>query len=77
MKNAHGGVLILKLQDEACNKPAILLKLILLHGCFPRILNCANGTKLRNASQMFSALSLLQVLIKTEIVSRQLLSSCE
>ena len=34
-------------------KPATLLKLTLLHGCFSRLLNCTNGTKLRNAPQMF------------------------
>ena len=42
VKSTHGGVLSLK--------PATLLKLILLHGCFSRFLNCTNGTKLRNAS---------------------------
>ena len=40
VKNTHGGVLI-------------LLNLTLLHGCFSRSLNCINGTKSRNASQMF------------------------
>ena len=30
----------------------------LLHGCFLRFLNCANGTKSRNASHMVLALSL-------------------
>ena len=29
-----------------------LLKVTLLHGCFSRFLNCANGTKLRKASQI-------------------------
>ena len=33
VKNTHGG------------KPAILLKLTFLHGCFSCFLNCANGTK--------------------------------
>ena len=33
-------------------KPATLLKLTLLHRCFSRFLSCANGTKLRNASDM-------------------------
>ena len=28
-------------------KPATLLKVTLLHGCFSRFLNCTNGTKLR------------------------------
>ena len=32
-------------------KPAILLKVTLLHGCFSRFLNCTNGTKSLNASQ--------------------------
>ena len=42
IKNIHGGML----------QPATLLKVSLLHGCFSRILNCINGTKSRNASQM-------------------------
>ena len=33
-------------------KPATLLKLTLLHGCFSRFLNCTNGTKSRNASHL-------------------------
>ena len=38
VKNTHGGVLLLvKLQAS--------LKVTLLHGCFSRFLNCANGTK--------------------------------
>ena len=46
LKNTHGEVLILvKLQA----KPATLLKLALLHGCFSRFLNYTNGTKSRNA----------------------------
>ena len=31
---------------------ATLLKLTLLRGCFPRFLNCTNGTKSRNAPHM-------------------------
>ena len=51
VKNTHGGVLLLvNLQDEACN----LLKLTLLHGCFPRFLNCNNCTKLGKASYVYS-----------------------
>ena len=49
VKNTHGGVLIL----VKCGlKSATLLKLTLLHECFSRFLNCTNGTKSRNASQM-------------------------
>ena len=33
-------------------KPATLLKLTLLHGCFSRFLNCTNGTKSRNAPHL-------------------------
>ena len=33
-------------------KPATLLKVTLLHGCFSRFLNCTNGTKSRKAPQM-------------------------
>ena len=49
VKNTHGGVLLLvKLQA----KPATLLKVTLLHGCFSRFLNCTNGTKSRSASHI-------------------------
>ena len=34
--------------------PATLLKLTLLHVSFSRFLNCTNGTKSRNAPQMYS-----------------------
>ena len=33
-------------------KHATLLELTLLHGCFSRFLNCANGTKSRDASHL-------------------------
>ena len=39
MKNTHWGVLL-------SVKPATLLKITLLHGCFSRYLNFTNGTKL-------------------------------
>ena len=43
VKNTHGGVLlVVKLQA--------VLKVTLLHGCFSRFSNCANGTKLHKAS---------------------------
>ena len=35
-------------------KPATLLKLTLLNRCFPRFLNCTNGTKSHNAPHMIS-----------------------
>ena len=55
VKNTHGGVLILvKLQA--------LLRLTLLHGCFSRFLNCTNGTKLCNASQLRMLLMIIIVL---------------
>ena len=51
--NTQGGVLLLsKLQTEACN----FTKVTLLHGCFSRFLNCANGIKLRDASNMYVVL---------------------
>ena len=34
------------------SKPATLLKVILLHGCFSRFLKCTSGTKSRKASDM-------------------------
>ena len=33
-------------------KPAILLKLTLLHGCYSLFKNCTNGTKSRSAPQI-------------------------
>ena len=33
-------------------KPATLLKVTLLHGCFSRSLNCTNSTKSRNAPHL-------------------------
>ena len=44
VENAHGGVRL---------KPAILLKLSLLHECFSHFLNCTNDIKLPRASQFF------------------------
>ena len=37
------------LTKVAGEKPATLLKLTLLHGCFSHFLNSTNGTKSRNA----------------------------
>ena len=34
-------------------KVTLLLNVTLFHGCFTRFLNCINGTKLRNASQLY------------------------
>ena len=45
VKNNHRGLLILA-------KAETLLKVTLLYEWFSRFLNCANGTKLRNTSQM-------------------------
>ena len=47
VKNTHGKVLLL----VCMLKPATLLKVTLLHGCFSRVLNCRNGTKSHKASQ--------------------------
>ena len=41
-------------------KPASLLKVTLLYGCFSRFLNCANGTKSRNALQLITFVHLKQ-----------------
>ena len=42
VENTHGGVL----------QPATLLKVILLHGCFSRFLNCTNGAKSHKATHI-------------------------
>ena len=44
LKNTHGGVTF---------KPATLLKVALLHGCFSRFLYCTNGTKSCKASHIY------------------------
>ena len=41
---------MLRIKISTYCKPATLLKLTLLHWCFPRFLNCTNATKSRNAS---------------------------
>ena len=51
VKNTHGGVLLL-VQLQAF-KPATLLKVTLLHECFSRVLNCTNGTKLRQRTTYY------------------------
>ena len=64
------GFLIMELWKSKCYekkklKPATLLKVIHLHRCFPRFLNCTNDTKSRKASQMVrmeSSSSLFEVL---------------
>ena len=38
--------------DFSLLKPATLLKLTFLHGCFSRFLNCTNATKSRNAPHL-------------------------
>ena len=49
VKNIHGGVLLL----VKWLKPATLLKVTLLDGCFSLFLNCTDGTNSRNASYSF------------------------
>ena len=39
-------------RSAAFSKPATLPTVTLLHGCFTRFLNCANGTKLHKASHI-------------------------
>ena len=46
VKNTHGGVLLLL-------KPQTFLKLMLLHRCFSRSLNCRNDTKSQEVSQIY------------------------
>ena len=48
-ENNHGGVTIL-VKLQASLRPATLLKVLLLYGCFSSFLNSANGTKLCKAS---------------------------
>ena len=59
MKNDHEGELLLvKLQAKTCKrKPATLLKVTLLDGCFSRLLNRTNNTKSCKASHLRMVLS--------------------
>ena len=50
-------------------KPATLLKLTLLHGCFSRFLNCTNANKSRNAPHIYGNNILETLYFKTIIVS--------
>ena len=54
---------------EICLQPATLLKLTLLHGCFPRFLNCTNGTKSHNTPQISLGLGILLWPIYTAVSS--------
>ena len=68
VKNTHGGVLpLVQLQAK---KPATLLKVTLLHGCFSRFLNCANGNKSRKASHFSCILIQILVTVQTLVVAR-------
>ena len=49
MKNTPEGMLLL---EKLKAKPTISVKVTFLHECFSRFLNCTNGTKLRQASQI-------------------------
>ena len=62
VKNTHGGVLILV-------KPATLLKLIFLHGCSSRFLNCTNGTKSRNTTHISITFLKIQLVANIGILS--------
>ena len=53
-------------------QPATLLKLTLLHECFPRFLNCINGTKSRNASHIMTMI----VNAGTRMNHKSLVGSC-
>ena len=48
---------------ECYFKPATLLKVTLLHGCFSRFLNCTNGIKSSNSSRMFAGVMATVMLI--------------
>ena len=55
MENTHGGVLLLVKQQ------ATIVKVTLLHGCFPRFLNCTNDTKSRNTSQSLNVVLVIMI----------------
>ena len=46
-----------KREKHSWKKPATLLKVRPLHGCFPRFLDCTNGTKLCKASDVLASIS--------------------
>ena len=49
-------------------KPATLLNVTLLRGCFSRVLNCKSGTESRKISQIMKSLHLLSFLFWNVIV---------
>ena len=53
------------------SKITTLLKLTLLHGCFSRFLNCTNGTKSRNAPQMWNDKRKESVKTKSDFIKNQ------
>ena len=56
-------------------KPATLLKLTFLHGCFSRFLNCTNSTKSHNAPQFFLLFHNLALCITTLLTITSIWSS--
>ena len=45
-------VLFVQFKNVKSTHGGVLLKVTLLHGCFSRFLNCANGTKSPKASHL-------------------------
>ena len=71
MKNTHGGMLLLvKL------KPATLLKVTLLRGCFYVFLNCTNGTKSCNVSHMVLTMNISVAYTVDQILKVSCLQRC-
>ena len=50
----------------------VALKVTLLHGCFSRFLNCTNGTKSHNASQMIRQI-IQMIHFRAQLTSKNLL----
>ena len=63
--------------SKVAGKPATLLKLTLLHGCFSCFLNCTNCTKSRNAPHFVAVKSLSKVIVEyNSKIHQQELGQC-
>ena len=69
-KHLWRSVAFSKVACRCMQKPATLLKVTLLHGCFSQFLNCAHATKLRNAPHLLCIPNLLKLLVQNQIFQK-------
>ena len=69
-KHPWRSVAFSKVACRCMQKPATLLKVTLLHGCFSQFLNCAHATKSRNAPHLLCIPNLLKLLVQNQIFQK-------